>query len=63
MSGIRGDDDEQPARSSAVGSVSSQKVEEELGPHTEKNDGYGDEDHENMMVAERRYEPWSENFS
>ena len=28
-----------------------------LAEHTEQNDGDGDKDHENMMIAQERYKP------
>lgn len=28
--------------------------------HTEEDNGYGDKDHENMVIAEERYYPWTE---
>ena len=57
MSGIRGEEDEQPARRSAKKEVSSCTWKSRAGRLTEKNDGNGDQNHENMVITEEWYKP------
>ena len=54
MLGIKGEEEEQPAsRSAGLKSVKSTGGTRSLGRRTEKDDGYGNQDHENMVIAEK----------
>ena len=57
ISGIKGDEDEQPARRSAVANVSKGCLGTWNDGRTEKNYRYSNEDHKNMMVTQERYQP------
>lgn len=61
MLGIRGDEEEQPARRSAVEwNISIWNVGPVLRGEglTEQYDGYGYEYHKNMVVSDDRSQPW-----
>ena len=58
MLGIKGDEDEQPARRSAgVKSVKNRLGSRWFGRRTEEDDGYGYEDHENVVITEEWQDP------
>lgn len=61
MLGIKGEEEEQPARRSARSkSVKSSLAKGLIGRPTEEDDGYGNEDHENMVIAQEWQDPSSE---
>lgn len=59
MPGIKGEEDEHPARSNAVTCVSSIVRWRQTRwwlRHTQEDDCNGNQDHQDMMVAEKRYQ-------
>lgn len=57
MEGIKGDDEEQPANNRARGIRQSGFFEiEDEGLLTEQYYRYGNEDHKNMMITQKRYQ-------
>ena len=60
MSGIRGDDDEQPAKSSAASLLAPLGLccEQKGVKLTEEDDSHHDQNHQYMMIPEKWYESY-----
>ena len=61
MLGINGEEEEQPARRSARGKESVKSIAKGRvsGRRTEEDDGYGDQNHQDMVIAEEWQDAWS----
>ena len=60
MLGIRGEEEEQPARRSARPKSVKNSLESGLrGRLTKENDCYSNEDHQDVVIAQKRQNPWS----